>query len=703
MRFTENGPSIPDALLQARDEGRVVFFCGAGISRARAKLPDFFGLAESVIRELGVPSDNHACKVLRKAQELGKELDVTGLISADRVFSLLERDFEPTVIQSMVARCLTPVPDVDRSAHELLRRLARTSTGKTQIVTTNFDRLLECDGDCVSVYQPPRLPHLSRYDVLDGVVYLHGRVNREYTGAEGDGFVLSGSDLGHAYLSEGWATEFFRDIVRRYVVVFVGYSADDPPVHYLLEGLGRSTDSLNHIYAFQADESAELVARWRHKRVVAVPYSPADNHIVLWETLEHWANRADDPRKWQQSVLNRAMTGPAQLMPHERGQVAHIVSTYEGARAFAECKPPADWLCVFDPSCRYGRSGKLDWLDPESQTVEPYSMYGLDSDSVPQRSDGDSYSVRTEVPADAWDAFALSSLDRQNVSLEGFAAVRGPRSSQVPRLPNRLAYLGMWIAHVANQPAAVWWAVRQESLHRSFRENIAWQLFSRPEMEIDGILRKTWDYILEAWDASPPATHREWYDLKRDIERDGWSYATVRQLISLTKPHVRVGPGLASRPVPPQANEEYRLSEIARLQVECPVLPHDADVPDKWLHHVVRGVRSNIDAAVNLCREVDDPAGRHISPITEDDRPDISDYQRTHGLSGSIVRFASLFERLLQLDLARAQEELSAWPLDDDLAFARLRLWAGGKRELATPHAFAELVLALSDEVFWGS
>jgi len=32
MQFVTNGPDIPDALLQAHEEGRVVFFYGAGIS-----------------------------------------------------------------------------------------------------------------------------------------------------------------------------------------------------------------------------------------------------------------------------------------------------------------------------------------------------------------------------------------------------------------------------------------------------------------------------------------------------------------------------------------------------------------------------------------------------------------------------------------------------------------------------------------------
>ncbi len=55
MRFVANGPSIPDDLLIARDAGDVIFFCGAGVSRHRAGLPDFLKLGGDVIDLLGVP------------------------------------------------------------------------------------------------------------------------------------------------------------------------------------------------------------------------------------------------------------------------------------------------------------------------------------------------------------------------------------------------------------------------------------------------------------------------------------------------------------------------------------------------------------------------------------------------------------------------------------------------------------------------
>jgi NAD-dependent SIR2 family protein deacetylase len=54
MRLVPFGPDLPDELLEERDAGNVVFFCGAGISRP-AGLPGFFDLTRKAISRLGVP------------------------------------------------------------------------------------------------------------------------------------------------------------------------------------------------------------------------------------------------------------------------------------------------------------------------------------------------------------------------------------------------------------------------------------------------------------------------------------------------------------------------------------------------------------------------------------------------------------------------------------------------------------------------
>lgn len=52
MQFVADGPDVPEELLQAHEEGKVVFFCGAGISYP-AGLPGFKGLVEEIYNQLG--------------------------------------------------------------------------------------------------------------------------------------------------------------------------------------------------------------------------------------------------------------------------------------------------------------------------------------------------------------------------------------------------------------------------------------------------------------------------------------------------------------------------------------------------------------------------------------------------------------------------------------------------------------------------
>ena len=298
---------------------------------------------------LGVLVDSPARKLLEEARNLETKTGVVGVIPADRIFGLLEQDFPLNSIEEAVASALRPDDEPDLTAHRTILDLATTREDLVHIVTTNFDRLFDDCGRGLSSWQRPRLPDPSRPKDVNGIVYLHGKATSDYQRAEGDGFVLSSSQFGQAYLSEGWATSFFREIIERYVVVFVGYAADDPPVHYLLEGLNRQINE-RQVYAFQQGAVDDAASKWGHRGVKAIPYAEDSGHTVLWDTLEAWAQRARDTDEWYSEVINKAKQGPQSLSPHERGQVAHIVSTVEGVRKFSkgEEPPPAEWLCVFD-------------------------------------------------------------------------------------------------------------------------------------------------------------------------------------------------------------------------------------------------------------------------------------------------------------------------------------------------------------------
>ena len=77
MQFITKGPHVPERLIQAHEEGRVVFFCGAGISYP-ARLPGFGGLVDRIYGEVG-----ESPSVLEKSAIKGGKYDTAiGLLEA---------------------------------------------------------------------------------------------------------------------------------------------------------------------------------------------------------------------------------------------------------------------------------------------------------------------------------------------------------------------------------------------------------------------------------------------------------------------------------------------------------------------------------------------------------------------------------------------------------------------------------------------
>jgi len=703
MRFLKDGPSIPDELLIARDEGRVVFFCGAGVSKARAELPGFFALANEVVLKLGVSADSAAYRMLAEARQFEKRVG-TSVISADRIFGLLERDFHVRDIESAVAAVLRAPQSVDLSAHEVLLDLARTSDGRVQLVTTNFDLLFEsCDAKLKS-WRPPLLPNPSRHQELDGIIHLHGHVNSDYTGADGDGFVLSVSEFGHAYLSEGWATEFVKEIIDRYVVVFAGYTADDPPVQYLLEALNRNVGGLEGVFAFQSGLSGEATAKWVQRGVKTISYDSSAGHEVLWATLGAWARRARDPNAWYRSVIDLAKKGPPRLESHERGQIAHIISTVEGVREFAvgDSPPPADWLCVFDPKPRYERPRvglKLGQEDEES-VVDPFHLYGLDSDVPPKQINVEDRFTKRDIPEDAWDGLAANRLDLQGVGGERISSIRGSRAANVPPLLPRLFELGRWIAKVSDQPAAVWWAADQSGLHPDIAELIKWQLGYSGRDIATGV-RQAWGYLLELWDQSRQEAHREFYDFKTVVDCEGWSRAVVRRYVAINRPYLEVKRSYWSGTRPPEPKRDITVRDLLSITVEYQSPVTDIEVPKEWLTVLVCGLRENLEYALKLETELGGYGLDHISPLVSEDGLAGSAQSHPHGLSRSVISFLDFFQRLIKADIEAAKDEVQAWPLDDETIFSRLRIWALGNAALTSSDDFGPAMSQLTNSAFW--
>jgi hypothetical protein len=224
--------------------------------------------------------------------------------------------------------------------------------------------------------------------------------------------------------------------------VFVGYSADDPPVQYLLEALNRFARPAHALYAFQSDDTGHAAEQWAHKGVEPISYDSADHHAALWKTLSAWAKRARDVGGWHDRLIDRAVQGPKSMEPYERGMISHLASTSVGSKYLATSKTvlPADWLFVIDRNARYGRPGRLghDEIQPP---FDPFDAFGLDSDTSPAPTDPKDYLSKRDAPATAWDGMELTAADTENLPLEAVARIRAGAGREAA-LPGRLADLG---------------------------------------------------------------------------------------------------------------------------------------------------------------------------------------------------------------------------------------------------------------------
>ena len=709
LQFITDGPSIPDELLIARDEGRVVFFCGAGVSRARANLADFFGLAEAVVNSLSVPLDSPVQTLLELMRTSPYIEGIGSAYSADRVFALLEQHFNSDEIYSAIAKALTPAMTVDLSAHRMLLDLARGPDDKVRIVTTNFDLLFEtCDGS-LPTFGPRKLPDPNRTDELAGIVHLHGYLADDYSNAGRDGLIISSSEFGRAYLSERWATDFIRSILDSFVVVFIGYTADDPPMQYLLEGLSRKAASKKDLYAFQSGSMESARARWALKGVEPIVYKSENNHSALWDTLDAWATRARDLERWYSEVISKAQDGPEQMAPHERGQVAHVVSTVEGARKFAQATipPPAQWLCVFDTSVRFAEPGKQGSWNEEGQYFDPFDAYGLDSDPVPAKlgnKDEDAFSKSREIPPGAWSVFELTRLDRLGLKEDQVSAARGHWAINVPHLIPRLSQIGDWIARVFNQPAAVWWASSQSGLHPDIQQQILINLHTQPA-DVPAEIRKAWRLVIKSWRSKREDIYGSWFGLSAEIKVAGWSEDTVRRFADIHRPYIKIDRPFKSRLRPPidvDRDDEIRFASILAADVKFPAMQEPTTVPSEFLEQLVCELRENLRLGVALEKELGRFGLEYVSSIeAEDDNGDSNDQRHRHGISVAVFLLLRYFRLLVAHDETAARREVLAWQTGADPVFARLRVWAAGQPNLLETNLAANTFLELDDRNFW--
>ena len=289
LKFSDDGPNIPGDLVDAILRGDAVFLCGSGVSSP--PLPNFKDLVAQTCKVLGLEmsrSEGAAFKCGR----------------FDEVMDSFRRKLTDggDLAQAIAGQLKTPSKN-GLSNHRTILSLSRYSNDRIGLITTNFDTLFEQAAtkllgenysNDISI-TGPAMPAPGR-SKLEGIVHLHGRIADAQLGLDQSQLVLSSSDFSNAYLRQGWASRYLFDLFRCKHVIFVGYSANDIPVRYILNVLetdrSRFSD-LNRVFAFAEynDEKQDTEESWQFLGVSALTYKIVGDkdHKNLWEDLEKLA------------------------------------------------------------------------------------------------------------------------------------------------------------------------------------------------------------------------------------------------------------------------------------------------------------------------------------------------------------------------------------------------------------------------------
>jgi len=375
MRFVPDGPVIPNPLIRKWRDGKVLFLAGAGVSKP-AGLPLFRGLALDIYQHLNDPvhgaltggqDEGGRDRILADEGLSAKRKVETEFFldnQLDRLFAAMEARLDhdehgrPTQrrVRDALEVVLRRAPAFAQGHRDLLRlSVPPGSTNAAQgalcrITTTNFDLLFEQAwqtefGTPARMFDARLAPRPGATDFA-GIIHLHGMLNADpRIPAQ---MILSSRDFARVYLRSGVVANYIYDMMRRYTLVLVGYSADDPPMRYLMDAIGEDAalfEDMNYPYVFADraalayDRNGELAAeRWKATNITPMLFMERpgpDSFLPLWETLHAWAEWARGDATWVANQLAEKTRQP-----------------YTGSSAFASGFVQ-DLLSLLDPDELY--------------------------------------------------------------------------------------------------------------------------------------------------------------------------------------------------------------------------------------------------------------------------------------------------------------------------------------------------------------
>lgn len=703
MQFIPNGPEMPDALLQAHEEGRVVFFCGAGISYP-AGLPDFNGLVKEIYRLIGtVPSD------------MEREAFVRG--NFDATLDLLERRLpgQRLAVRRALAQALKPKlrRKGATDTHASLLRLARSREGSLRLVTTNFDRVFHMaakrTGQPFQAYSAPMLP-IPKNSRWNGLVYLHGLLSEKNDDTVLNRLVVTSGDFGLAYLTERWAARFVSELFRNYVVCFVGYSINDPVLRYMMDALaadrmlGEITPNAWALGAYESGNEQHKTIEWESKGVSPILYEVplgTYDHSALHQTLHGWAETYRDGILGKERiVVSHALARPSASTQQDNfvGRMMWALSDKSGlpAKRFADFNPvPAlDWLLDAFAEERFQHSDLVRFGVPPRDEVDDKLRFSLVRRPAPYPYAPPMLLAAGRVISSQWDD-VMFHLARWLV-----------RHLDDPRLI-------IWIAQRGGQLHDRWqWLIENEldrfaSMQREGRTAELDEVRTHSPKSIPGRLMCSLWRLLLSGRVKSSWHYPDLYRWKIRLRREGLTTTLRLELRDLLAPQVtlrhpiRWGDEEASTDEPTRIKQlvDWELA-LAADHVHSALRDLDDGLWTSVLPHLLDDFQQLLRDALDLLRELGEADDRRDR--SHWDLPSISRHWQNRGFKDWVSLIELLRDAWLAvcgIESARAKRVALMWFDFPYPTFKRLAFFAARQDDCVEPERWVDWVV--SDGAWW--
>lgn len=321
--------NFPKQLYRAFQENNVVVFAGAGVSMGKPSgLPNFSDLADKIAESIGKKS-----RFREKDNPLYEPID----LFLDQL-SLNDK----TVVNRKAAEILNDRYKKPNDLHLNIMKLFN-DIQNIRIVTTNFDRLFtkafyKVYGKKANLktYANPALP-LGRD--FNGIVHLHGSL------AEPEHMVLTRTDFGRAYLTDGGVRRFLLPLFQKYAVLFIGYSLDDVVMDYLQRALPYETMEKRYVLT---ESKADDYYKWKSLGVEPIRFKKTEKenpYSNLYELVEKLANSlSKDLIDWEKDLRFYCSRNPRFLDAETEGQIIEALEDKDVVKTFSHVNRNKDWV-----------------------------------------------------------------------------------------------------------------------------------------------------------------------------------------------------------------------------------------------------------------------------------------------------------------------------------------------------------------------